>query len=491
MLKKYLLLLLMSFPIAGMDVDVKMPEYDAHMHLLNLELVDFEDLIRKNTDTIDARDEHGATLLSNAIYLKKYDYAEILCRLGASPWASNRNYDGHLICEIAKCGDVQALRLLLRYNHNSTAWEYMRMRHNSNDPNYNSALSHAQMNGHDVFAFILKNFHKYNNPITQTIVFGDINTLDTIINHIRRKTPLKDLLFDGVSKVVDKRLTASDPNDPENSKAYCTPLTFAVLLHDYEMIKYLLEQGARDIGSFITKHLAKDIPDAIKNILEKYHVQLIPDVKIYSVNDDKQMALSNAVLAENENIVGAILKSGAKINELDYKGNTALHWACTIGSPEMIALLLQLGASPNISSRGKGRTGLHWLLRMHKSSVEKHGIQIATSVFLSCLYILMSHGADPEIEDGEGKTFLCWLENIFKESEKELVYRVLNVRKLSEVERFNLLEDIFTFQIHQMNKWHFNSSNFNLRDVAHIRAICVKQSGSDSDFKDIYKRYPI
>lgn len=490
MLKKKILLILIPFSLVGMDKNIEISECEGQASILNRDLAEFKQIVQENIEIIDLCDELGGTLLSNAIALKKYDYAKVLCGLQASPWASNTEV-GHVVHQIAQCGDIKALRLILKYFSDSPVWEYMRMRHNSNDPNYNSALAHAQKNGHDVFAFILKNFHKYNNPLTKAIVFGDIDALCAIVNHIRSRTPLKDLLFDGISKVVDQKLTASNLDDPERSKFYCTPLTFAVLLHDYEIVKYLLEQGARNIGSFITKHLAKDVPDIIKNILEKYHVQLIPDVKCYPINSDKQMALSNAVIAEDEDTVRAILKSGAKINGLDYKGNTALHWACTTGSPDMIALLLQLGAKPNISSIGKTRTGLHWLLRMHKSSVEKHGTQIATSVFLSCLYVLMSHGADPEIEDAQGKTFIDWLEAQFKETDKELVYKVLAVRKLSAAERLTLLEDIFNFQMRQMNKWHLNSSNFNLIDVAHIRAICVKQSESSLGFKEIYTRYAI
>ncbi len=454
---------------------MEMSEYERHLTRLELEPEEFKETVEEaaNENFINFPDEHGKTILRNAIYLGKPEHIKILCSHKADPFVSG-HYGEHAFHDVARLGDLATLRLLLRYHSSNPIWESIRNDHNAQERAVNSPLFYAQKNGHDVCAFVLKNFHKYNKPITKAIIFGDI---DALKEHLEKRD---------ISEIIDRPITGNYTRN--NLTGYCTPLTFAILVQDYEMVKYLLENGARDPGTFLTKYLAKDIPNEIKKLLKKYNIQLLP-FKQYQLKNCKQMALSNAVLSEFKPKVTKALKSGATINGFDHKGNTALHWACTIGSPVMIDLLLQLGGDPNIVDRDKQRTGLHWLLRMHKQSVKKHEAQIATSILFPCLFLLVSAGADPNIKDDQGKTFLDWLTEKFKDDHKELAHRILEVRSLSSAERIKLLENIFDFQMHQMNKWHLKSKSFDLRDVAHIKAVCVKKSGQNSDFKDIYKKY--
>lgn len=474
-----LFVILFISPMLAME----MPEHEGQLICLGLEPKKFQELVKEKIDilnlkksTIDfinLRDEHGKTVLRNAIELQKHEHIAVICSHNANPFVKDDNGE-HALHDVAKLGDLRTLRLLLKLHGNDPAWRSVRKAHNSQIEKVNSPLFYAQRNGHDLCAFLLKNFHKYNKPITKAIIFGDI---DALKEHLEKGD---------ISEIIDAPITG---NYIHNKVAnYCTPLTFATLLKNCEMVKYLLESGARNLGSFFTKYLAKDIPNEIRKLLKEHNIQGLPSFNPYPLNNCKQMSLSNAVRAEYKSKVNRALKSGATINGFDYKGNTAIHWACTIGSPEMIDQLLRLGGNPNIVDRYKQRTGLHWLLRMHKKSVKKNGKQIATSVFLPCLFMLLSAGADPKIKDGQGKTFLNWLKDLsFNDRHRKLTNRVLEVKTLSSKERTELLEDISNFQMHQMNKWHLKSESFNLRDVAHIKFVFVKKSGQNSDFKDMYK----
>uniref|UniRef100_A0A182LVB2 RHD domain-containing protein n=2 Tax=Anopheles culicifacies TaxID=139723 RepID=A0A182LVB2_9DIPT len=60
-------------------------------------------------------------------------------------------------------------------------------------------------------------------------------------------------------------------------------------------------------------------------------------------NDRNETALHLAVSTNNETVVEALLKAGAKLNFCDYRGNTALHRAVVENVPDVVRLLLRHG----------------------------------------------------------------------------------------------------------------------------------------------------
>lgn len=60
----------------------------------------------------------------------------------------------------------------------------------------------------------------------------------------------------------------------------------------------------------------------------------------------------------NENIVKVLLQNGARVNDVDAKGKTALHFAAQYGRVEIGKILINSCASLNLKDE-MGRTPLH------------------------------------------------------------------------------------------------------------------------------------
>ncbi|XP_043912348.1 ankyrin repeat domain-containing protein 22 isoform X1 [Protopterus annectens] len=53
----------------------------------------------------------------------------------------------------------------------------------------------------------------------------------------------------------------------------------------------------------------------------------------------------------NETVVRTLLKAGVNVNAKDYKGNTALHYACEMKNQRVIPVLLEASADPGIKNK--------------------------------------------------------------------------------------------------------------------------------------------
>jgi ankyrin repeat protein len=71
--------------------------------------------------------------------------------------------------------------------------------------------------------------------------------------------------------------------------------------------------------------------------------------------------LLNAVLTDQESVVGLLLANGADVNVKDKEGMTALHWSAYIGQDSIVGLLLANGADVNAKDK-EGMTALDWAL---------------------------------------------------------------------------------------------------------------------------------
>ena len=69
-----------------------------------------------------------------------------------------------------------------------------------------------------------------------------------------------------------------------------------------------------------------------------------------------------------DDIVSILIDSGARVNETDERGWTALHVASTNGNINVVKLLIEEGAGVNIKDR-MGKTPMKWAIIMKRTSV--------------------------------------------------------------------------------------------------------------------------
>jgi len=89
-------------------------------------------------------------------------------------------------------------------------------------------------------------------------------------------------------------------------------------------------------------------------------------------------------------IVSALINAGAEINAVNEKGRTPLHYAAAneYGNNDDITRLLDAGAEVNAQDK-EGRTALHWAAIENRTDI---------------MQLLLKHGAQPGLEDQDGKT---------------------------------------------------------------------------------------
>ena len=86
--------------------------------------------------------------------------------------------------------------------------------------------------------------------------------------------------------------------------------------------------------------------------------------------------------------VRACLSDGAPVDQVDFKGWTGLHWSLVREVADVIALLLDSGADPNMPT-STGRLPLNIAMRSGQGDAVK---------------LLLAAGADPKRADIDGKT---------------------------------------------------------------------------------------
>ena len=115
--------------------------------------------------------------------------------------------------------------------------------------------------------------------------------------------------------------------------------------------------------------------------------------------------LMKAVIYRNPELLKLLLDLGAEPNVSDQQGDTPLVWAASQNEPELLILLLQHGADPN---RGMFNA-LMW--------TAFHGN-------LVMFQLLLDHGADPNLRSREGWSVLMWAA---EQGHQPLVKRLLRV----------------------------------------------------------------
>lgn len=166
----------------------------------------------------------------------------------------------------------------------------------------------------------------------------------------------------------------ANPNIP-NLEGIC-PLHSAVRRMDVDSVRVLLKY-----------HAKVDVADNLR-WLTPLHLAVMPAADTWS-SELNARSLIVELLCDVD---------APELNDQDSEGNTPLHYAVQIESPEagsVIHTLLDKGASPRITnSRSQGPL----LLLCHNGALRQH------DVFQDCLHAMLFHGANPNDQSKTGAT---------------------------------------------------------------------------------------
>ena len=110
--------------------------------------------------------------------------------------------------------------------------------------------------------------------------------------------------------------------------------------------------------------------------------------------------LIKTIFRENISEVKELLDAGADVNFIDAKGDTPLSTAIETDNYEMVKLLLEKKADPNLP--GVRFPLLHSAIDVAIEGVKNDGIDINDSTKI--IDLLLQYGANPEIKDTQGRT---------------------------------------------------------------------------------------
>lgn len=172
-----------------------------------------------------------------------------------------------------------------------------------------------------------------------------------------------------------------------------SPLYLAINFNKPEMVRFLMENGADTrSGMPIMTSLGFAV---FRNEVSVVKV-LLPYRRLLSQRDYRgSQPLSAAMLCGNPQIVKMLLDAGADVNAVDRYGMSALHKAVSLNRTDCVNLLLEKGANANIAT-------IH---PVENTPVYTTPLQYAVannSIYIA--RILLVHGADPNIKDGDNKT---------------------------------------------------------------------------------------
>jgi ankyrin repeat protein len=293
-----------------------------------------------------------------------------------------------------------------------------------------------------------KAIHEDNIEKIKEIVSRSENSkFDIIKETISTKTPLEIAVshtsIDATQYLIGK---GAFENIPELN-CYKRKLFLSACTSKAIPIIQLLAKEA-DIKFYLIERFNKHCPFNYY-LSDEVKEELFSLYKAHCKTTDQEL-LSLATKLGHKDLIKQILNKNININEYDSEKMTALLWASSYGNADIMSFLIQHGADVNAIDK-KERCCLRKLIRMHKTSPKKDGRQLTTSELLPCLFLLMCYGADENIKDNERQSTIDWVKKQkFNDNERKLINRVLNACQLSYNDLECLLNDIYDFQLKEL-----------------------------------------
>lgn len=111
--------------------------------------------------------------------------------------------------------------------------------------------------------------------------------------------------------------------------------------------------------------------------------------------------------AKQGELINLLIQHGAKLEQADRGGASALHRAVRARSPVAVLQLLKAGARVDIRLGKSGSTPIHLAVQSTGAS----GTAGAVSEQLEIIEMLLQHGADPAAKDARGRSAIDWATN--------------------------------------------------------------------------------
>src|SRR5690606_4807195 len=195
-----------------------------------------------------------------------------------------------------------------------------------------------------------------------------------------------------------------------------TALMWAAFNADHEMVKALLDRGAR--ANVSSRYGATALAEAVKlGDLELVRMLLAGGANVDSPNLDNQTALMLALAANpftpnHLAIAKLLIERGANVKAIEtFRNQTVLMWAAAANQPEIVDLLLAKGAKEQVNLRAKQDDWARMITsepRAQFGSRHTGGLTAllyaARSGCLRCAQSLVEAGADVNLPNPDGIT---------------------------------------------------------------------------------------
>src|SRR5215813_1767091 len=111
--------------------------------------------------------------------------------------------------------------------------------------------------------------------------------------------------------------------------------------------------------------------------------------------------------AKQGKLIELLVQQGAKLEQVDRGGASALHRAVRARSPAAVRQLLKAGARVDVRLGKRGSTPIHLAVQSTGAS----GTAGSVSEQLEIIAMLLEHGADPAAKDARGRSAIDWAPN--------------------------------------------------------------------------------
>lgn len=346
----------------------------------------------------DMTDDHGNTILMNAIKTNQYSNALKLIEIGVD-------------LNVQNSSRKTALNLAIDGNNNQIALKIIAAKVDLNIPDEfgETPLMHAvKINNLEITAKLLerganvnmKNIYG-NTPLMMAAAKSAFEVVRLLlesgagINERDNlgKTPLMIASGKGAFEIVGLLLERGANVNFKDSYGN-TPLMVAASKGTFEVVCLLIEQGANIAetnvtgDSLLTLAIDNDNEDVAFKLIE---LPTMADM-LNNINHLGESALMRASFLGKVELVKALIKHGAEPNLVDSKRQTALMKACTKGSIETVQTLLENGAAINAQDED-GNTPLLIALMNNQYDIARQLIMRGADV-----NIINTKGLTPLIE---------------------------------------------------------------------------------------------
>jgi uncharacterized protein len=201
-------------------------------------------------------------------------------------------------------------------------------------------------------------------------------------------------------------------HNPKKHRSYnkTNPLTAACAHNDSTLVNKLIDQDDIDINAPDDKGICPLAVSACCNRLGIVVELLDHGALVDQKNFKGETPLMGAAYCGWPSMIELLLTKRAYLEERDYQGSTALMHAASGGHPEAVQKLIDFKAEVNAQNIERGRTPLHWAVRMCEGGIKKKAQSNKTKDVLAILEILLNAGANPNLKDNKRQKPLDWAE---------------------------------------------------------------------------------